>query len=161
MGFHQDPEGGWVQELSCLHNQHVRHSPPFQLRDWVLTEEGRAVHLGDAVDCPLCQRLELPPDMIQVRRAGPFTEATLPTGLTRNHRVAAATWGLLTVRSGAVTFVMSDPAVEATLGPGDVQGIPPEVPHHLVLRGRVELTIDFLVRAGHRSLIGGPDRYPN
>ena len=42
-GFHQDAEGHWVAELSCGHSQHVRHQPPFTLRPWVLSEQGRAV----------------------------------------------------------------------------------------------------------------------
>ncbi len=34
-GYHLDDEGDWVAELSCGHNQHVRHRPPFRLRAWV------------------------------------------------------------------------------------------------------------------------------
>ena len=26
-GFHQDADGDWVAELSCLHDQRVRHEP--------------------------------------------------------------------------------------------------------------------------------------
>jgi tellurite methyltransferase len=59
-GFHQDDEGDWVAELSCLHNQHVRHRPPFQDRPWVMTEAGRASHIGTGIDCPLCDRSEPP-----------------------------------------------------------------------------------------------------
>jgi hypothetical protein len=29
-GFHQDEEANWVAELSCGHQQHVRHRPPFK-----------------------------------------------------------------------------------------------------------------------------------
>jgi hypothetical protein len=29
VGFHQDEHQDWVAELSCGHNQHVRHRPPF------------------------------------------------------------------------------------------------------------------------------------
>src|ERR1051326_9253787 len=52
-GFHQDEDGDWVAELSCLHGQHVRHRPPFQDRAWVLSEAGRAERLRGASDCPL------------------------------------------------------------------------------------------------------------
>ena len=60
VGFHQDEDGDWVAELSCLHNQHVRHRPPFQERPWVLIEAGRSARLGTDVECPLCERAEMP-----------------------------------------------------------------------------------------------------
>src|ERR1044072_3986689 len=59
-GFHQDEDGDWVAELSCLPGQNVRHRPPFQDRAWVLPEAGRAERLGGPIDCPLCDRAELP-----------------------------------------------------------------------------------------------------
>ena len=56
VGYHQDDLGDWVAELSCLHNQHVRHRPPFQEREWVTTAEGRAGRIGSEIECPLCDR---------------------------------------------------------------------------------------------------------
>ena len=53
-GFHQDDHGHWVAELACGHNQHVRHDPPWQVRPWVLTEEGRRTRLGEILNCVLC-----------------------------------------------------------------------------------------------------------
>src|SRR4051794_38979931 len=67
VGFHQDDAGDWVAELSCLHTQHVRHRPPFFDRTWVLDAEGRAARLGSDLDCPLCDRCELPADLRLVR----------------------------------------------------------------------------------------------
>ena len=54
VGFHQDAERQWVAELECGHTQHVRHTPPWQVRPWVLTEAGRAAHLGTVLSCRLC-----------------------------------------------------------------------------------------------------------
>ena len=54
VGFHQDQEKQWVAELECGHSQHIRHTPPWQLRPWVLTEAGRIGHLGTGVPCPAC-----------------------------------------------------------------------------------------------------------
>jgi hypothetical protein len=64
IGFHQDAESDWVAELACGHNQHVRHRPPWQVRPWVLTAEGRAARLGQPIDCPLCDAPveEAPPE---------------------------------------------------------------------------------------------------
>jgi hypothetical protein len=53
-GFHPDGEGHWVADLECGHTQHVRHEPPWQVRPWVLTPEGRAGFLGRALECPAC-----------------------------------------------------------------------------------------------------------
>lgn len=53
-GFHQDEQGDWVADLTCGHGQHVRHRPPWQLRPWVLIEEGRRAHLGVILDCRRC-----------------------------------------------------------------------------------------------------------
>jgi aminoglycoside 6'-N-acetyltransferase I len=53
--FRQDNEQQWVAELDCGHAQHVRHTPPWQLRPWVLTAEGRAQHLGTELRCRLCE----------------------------------------------------------------------------------------------------------
>jgi len=54
-GFRRDQHNDWVAELSCGHSQHVRHRPPWQVRPWVVTEEGRRQHLGAILDCRLCE----------------------------------------------------------------------------------------------------------
>jgi len=54
VGYHQDEAGHWVAELECGHTQHVRHDPPWQVRVWVTTPEGRALHLGNELECVLC-----------------------------------------------------------------------------------------------------------
>ncbi len=53
-GFHQDAEGHWVAELACGHAQHVRHDPPWQVREWVLKEASRLAHLGTRLECARC-----------------------------------------------------------------------------------------------------------
>ncbi len=53
-GFHQDDEGDWVAELECGHTQHVRHDPPWQVREWVVTEAGRAEKVGTEWECGWC-----------------------------------------------------------------------------------------------------------
>jgi tellurite methyltransferase len=57
-GFHQDQAGDWVAELGCGHTQHMRHRPPWLVRVWVTTTEGRQSKLGAAIDCPLCDSNE-------------------------------------------------------------------------------------------------------
>lgn len=54
VGFHQDLEHDWVADLECGHTQHVRHDPPWQVRPWVVTEEGRRGFLGTTLQCVKC-----------------------------------------------------------------------------------------------------------
>jgi len=58
VGFHQDAEQHWVAELECGHAQHVRHTPPWEVRPWVLTEASRAERLGTVLPCRLCGEME-------------------------------------------------------------------------------------------------------
>lgn len=58
VGYHLDDEGHWVAELACGHGQHVRHDPPWQVRPWVTTPEGRAKFLGFELECLKCERGE-------------------------------------------------------------------------------------------------------
>lgn len=146
-GFHRDEDGDWVAELDCLHGQHVRHRPPFQDRAWVLTAAGRAERLGAPIDCPLCDRAELPDGLVLARTAGPFDAASLPAGLQKDHRVADHTWGCLRVVEGSVQFSMaSDPPCSVRLAAPASQPIPPGVPHSVALDGPVVVAVDFLVR---------------
>src|SRR5215216_5917230 len=72
IGFYQDMEQHWVAVLECGHRQHVRHTPPWEVRPWVLTAAGRADHLGTMLPCRLCEG-ECPRSArgFQVRRAEP------------------------------------------------------------------------------------------
>ncbi|SDG52538.1 Protein of unknown function [Limimonas halophila] len=58
VGFHQDDAGHWVAELACGHTRHMRHTPPFQNRAWVLTEAGRRAKLGVHIPCRKCRQPE-------------------------------------------------------------------------------------------------------
>ena len=147
VGFHQDEDGDWVAELSCLHNQHVRHRPPFQERPWVVDETARASRLGVELDCPRCERAEFPEGLTLARTAGPFDAGTLPAGLRRDHRVADGVWGCLRVQDGAVRFSMkTEPPLDVRLEAGHRQAIPPGVPHALTLEGPVRLAVEFYVK---------------
>lgn len=53
-GYHRDQHDDWVAELACGHFQHVRHTPPWVNRPWVVSEEGRASMLGFELECRKC-----------------------------------------------------------------------------------------------------------
>jgi len=54
VGFHEDEEGWQVADLSCGHTQHVRHNPPWEVRPWTTSPEGRRAHLGAVLNCIEC-----------------------------------------------------------------------------------------------------------
>ena len=156
--YHCDEEGDWVAELSCGHNQHVRHRPPFQLRPWVVEAEGRAARLGLPLECPLCDRAELPDEVRLVRSSPDWNEHTLPAGLRRSHRLAEGTWGLIVVHDGGLRFVMAgELPLDVKLGPDDTQAIPPGIKHEVRPLGSVRFSIDFLVVDRRGSQPVAPD----
>ena len=58
VGFHQDEEQQWVAELECGHTLHVRHTPPWQVRPWVVTADGRNSRIGEQLPCRYCADAE-------------------------------------------------------------------------------------------------------
>lgn len=162
-GFHQDEEGDWVAELSCGHNQHVRHNPPFMQRPWVVSAAGREERLGTPLSCPPCDRAE-PPEVIRRVRSSPeWDEHSLPPGLRRAHQLATGTWGKLIVREGVLRFSMSGPPpLSVDLGPGSpAQPIPPGMHHEVEPVGHVRFLIDFFTvdrdAAAASSRVAGGD----
>ena len=146
-GFARDAAGAWVAHLSCLHGQHVRHNPPFRLAPWVLDDAERAARVGAALDCPLCDRAELPEGLEVVRTTQVWDESSVPTALRRAHRVAAGTWGRLQVEEGRVRFrAETSPPLDVVVGAGGSQPIPPEVDHDVEPEGHVRFYVEFLSR---------------
>ena len=146
-GFHEDDAGDWVAELSCLHSQHIRHRPPFFDRPWVVTSEGRAARLGSDIDCPVCDRCELPDGLRVVRIAGPFDEASVPPALLRDHRVGERTWGKLRVLAGHVALnIATDPRLRRQLRANQAHPIPPTVLHSVAPGPHSRFEIEFLAR---------------
>lgn len=144
VGFHVDGQGDWVAELDCGHRQHLRHRPPFEMRAWVLDEEERAAHLGTTLDCPLCDRGELPEGLRFTWRSAEWDGQSLPSGLRRAHKLASGTWGRLVVHQGRLAFRASTtPPIDRVLGVGAVQAIPPGVEHEIEPAGDARLFIEF------------------
>jgi len=99
----------------------------------------------------------LPPNTTYVRTTPTFTETTVPAGLLGEHRVAEATWGVLTVHSGSLNFVFDEPGEHGTDGEihhlkeGDQLIIPPRRLHHVELAGTVNFDVAF-----HREETSSP-----
>lgn len=144
-GFHTDEDGDWVAELSCGHNQHVRHKPPFQMRPWVLDAEGRSERLGMPLDCPLCDRAELPEAVRYVRSSPEWSSATMPAGLRRAHRLTEGTWARIVVDSGRLRYrARTVPPTDVVLDARSVQPVPPVVEHEVEPMGEATFHLEFL-----------------
>ncbi|MGH9224941.1 MAG: DUF3565 domain-containing protein [Acidimicrobiales bacterium] len=136
VGFQQDDAGEWAARLSCLHGQHIRHRPPFQLAPWVLDAAEREARIGQPLECPLCDRAELPGDL-EVVRTIDGEGVGLPGG----------TWGLVRVHAGPVRVTLAtEPPIEVVLEAGSSQPVPPEVDYSLVPSGDAGFSFDVLTR---------------
>lgn len=145
VGFTVDDEGDRVVLLDCHHRQHVRHQPPFRLAPWIEDATERERRVGTPWPCPLCDRCEIPADLVVLRTTPTWDEHTLPAALGSSHRVAAGRWGRLRVTSGAVRFVAAtEPPTDVVVDAAGTHGIPPDVEHHLELDGPARVAIDFL-----------------
>jgi tellurite resistance-related uncharacterized protein len=142
-GFHRDAEEHWVAELSCGHAQHVRHQPPFSLRPWVLTDEGRDARLGQTLDCPLCDRRQLPAGYASYKRTPLFTSASIPRGLLNQHRTKPGVWGLIHVQSGQLTFHETGGSEPSIVRAGEVAVVLPEIEHRVEPLGEVAFFVEF------------------
>lgn len=58
IGFDIDEDNDWRAKLVCGHYQHVRHSPPLTVREWVLTPDGRESRVGKVLNCRKCDEKE-------------------------------------------------------------------------------------------------------
>ncbi len=142
--FHQDDAGDWVAELHCGHGQHVRHKPPFWVRAWVLTAEGRAEKLGTELPCVLCDRFELPAGVTAYKRTPDFDEHSIPDGLRKDHSTKAGVWGVIHVLAGTLRYIVEPPlAKEQLLDPSAPGIVVPEVLHRVVAEGDVRFFVEF------------------
>lgn len=146
-GFHQDEQGEWVAELCCGHRQHVRHKPPFVLRPWVITPEGRASKLGAELGCVRCDRCEMPEGFEAYKRTPEFDERSVPGGLLQNHTTRAGVWGIIHVLAGRLRYVSErGEQRQVVLDPATPGIIVPEVVHHVAPEGAVRFFVEFFRR---------------
>jgi tellurite resistance-related uncharacterized protein len=145
VGFRQDEEGHWVADLACGHSQHVRHRPPMEVREWVVTEEGRRGRIGARLPCRLCRMPRLPATVAEYKRTPTFDNATTPPALRKSHTTKAGVWGEIVVVEGRVLYVIeSEEDASFILKPGVPGPIPPAAPHHVVPYEDARFFVRFL-----------------
>jgi tellurite methyltransferase len=150
IGFHQDDQDVWVAELACGHAQHVRHQPPWQEREWVTREDGRAAQLGTLLECVYCNMAPLPSGLTAYKRTDTFTEQTVPAALTRDHRTKPRVWARIVVEHGKLEYVCARGTF--VLKPGVAGIVEPESPHHVRPLEPVRFHVEFLRRVHDEPL---------
>ena len=142
--FHRDKEKDWVADLDCGHSQHVRHRPPFENRPWTTTEAGRRSKLGQHLNCPNCDRFELPGGFQASKRTQEFDASSIPDGLRKAHSTKRGVWAKVHVLQGRLRYTVHPPlAREFLLEPKNGGIIVPEVRHHVEPIGPVRFYIEF------------------
>ncbi len=142
-GFVQDEANDWVAQLSCGHRQHVRHKPPFTLRPWVVSAEGRESKLGACLECAACDRLERPAGFEPYKRTPTFTEQTIPAGLRADHTTKRGVWADIVVLEGTLRYHVPPLSRTFELTPGQNGVVAPEVPHRVEPFGAVRFYVEF------------------
>lgn len=147
MGFRKDELGDWVADLECFHGQHVRHRPPFQVRPWVQSEDERSNRIGSLLNCPLCDRCEVPEGLVPKRVSGPWTRETFPVEFQRENKVAGGAWARINVFRGEVKFSLQvvPPLVRVLRSNGSLH-IPPGISHRMELSDDAQVELEFLER---------------
>ncbi len=141
--YRQDEENHWVALLDCGHPQHVRHNPPQVSRPWVLTEAGRASHLGMMLNCVRCERFELPGHFIPYKKTPVFTHDTVPAGLLKDHSTGPGTWARIHVMEGQLRYFVPIWDLDTVLSPDQPGIVVPEVLHSVAPLGQVRFYVEF------------------
>lgn len=143
-GFHQDEASDPVAELACGHAQHVRHSPPFQNREWVTSDAGRRARIGETLDCVRCDRRELPADFVAYRRTPVFDATSVPKALLSRHGTKPGVWALIHVLEGRLRYRLHEPFDEEQLLDASAPGVVlPGVEHDVTPLGDARFFVEF------------------
>lgn len=143
VGYGVDAEGDPFARLSCGHNQHVRHQPPFINRPWVLTDEGRESMRGQLLNCVRCDALEWPQGFAAYKRTPEFTEVSVPVGLLNDHSTKAGVWARIRVLEGRLRYRIPSLNREVVLTPEQSGTVLPEVLHSVAPEGPVRFFVEF------------------
>ena len=141
--FGHDDIGDWVATLNCGHLQHVRHSPPFINRPWVITEFGRKSKIGETLNCVRCDKFEFPENFMPYKKTPVFTEESLPSGLKNDHSTKTGVWGKIILIEGTLQYRVNSLKTDTVLFPNEPGIILPEILHSVALLGPVKFYVEF------------------
>ena len=144
LAFFQDREHHWVARLDCGHGRHLRHDPPFFDRAWVEQAERRADQLGKELDCPACDRSEMPADWVAYKRTPVFNKDSIPKGLMTSHRTRPGVWARIRCPRGRLEYRVEAPVNQVMVLDPQRDGIViPGVTHRIRPLGEVSVFVEF------------------
>ncbi|NNN00648.1 MAG: DUF3565 domain-containing protein [Acidimicrobiaceae bacterium] len=149
----------WIAQLSCGHGQHVRHQPPLEVREWTIDRSGRRSRLGALLECPWCDRAELPDGLSRHDAPLTWSEQTMPEGFRVTQRLQRGHWARIIVRDGRLgATVQVKPVIDVMLETADVQAVPPDVDFSLRPLGSVRFSYELLsVAPLSTDVLGGDE----
>ncbi|MEM7427699.1 MAG: DUF1971 domain-containing protein [Pseudomonadota bacterium] len=86
---------------------------------------------------------QVPDSAAPYKRTPEFTEETVPAGLLREHSTRAGVWGVITVTSGTLRYVIPSTGVDARLDPETPGIVVPEQLHYVAPLGSVSFYVEF------------------
>lgn len=89
---------------------------------------------------------EMPQNMKEISRTNLFTEQTVPAKMRKQHYLTKDTWGLLTVKSGALTFMLEGDSIGIDVKQGQSVVIEPEKMHFVATSGPVSFDVAFFTK---------------
>jgi len=102
---------------------------------------------GDEINCTQCDRLIFPDGLMAYKKTPVFNQETIPKGFRRAHSTKRGVWALITVLSGRVRYVVDYLEGSSTDLDQHTNGvISPQMEHHLVVIGNVELYVEFFTK---------------
>ncbi len=144
VGFRKDEEDHWVAVLDCGHPQHTRHRPPFEVREWTETQEGRDSKKGVLLDCLRCEDMEWPEGFAPYKKTKEWTESNIPKGLLANHSTKTGVWGKIHVVEGCLRYIVEGmEGQEFLLTPEAFGVVLPGVVHRVEPVGSVRFFVEF------------------
>lgn len=131
VAFDRDEYGDWLAWLDCGHTQHVRHQPPFIMREWVTTRQGRQAYLGHRLDCQRCNHFEFPDQLIFDGRGAIHHAENMPRDWRQDQCSAAGQWLAIDVMQGSLRYCAPDHDIDLILVRGVVGVVPPRILYSL------------------------------
>ena len=165
IGFRRDDEGDWVAELSCLALASTSGTiPRSREAAWIEDDEERAGRVGQPLDCPLCDRAELPEGLRPARTTATWDASTVPAALRRATGWPPARGASSRSRPArSASRRTTDPPIDVLVTAERAQPIPPELDHHVDPVEGARFHVTFLaprVSAGRRGWRGRVLRPP-
>ena len=86
---------------------------------------------------------KLPPGAASYKRTPEFREDTIPAGLLSEHSTRAGVWGVITLISGTLRYVVPETGLDVLLSPERPGIVQPEQIHFIAPAGPVHFYVEF------------------